>query len=84
MYDTYTLVLGFTDENGDFADIVERMLYFDDDATLWELADRVNEIIAEEKAKNTDMSLELTAADLYCGVDSDPFNFDDLQVITLL
>ena len=83
MYDAYTLVLGFTDDNGDYAEIVERVLYFDEDATLIELAERVNEVVEEETAKVADEPWELTNIDLYFGEAEDDCSYENLKYIAL-
>ena len=83
MYDAYTLVLGFTDDNGDYAEIVERVLYFDEDATLIELAERVNEVVAEETAKVADEPWGLTNIDLYFGEAEDDCSYENLKYIAL-
>jgi len=83
MYDAYTLVLGFTDDDGDYAEIVEKVLYFDEDATLIELAKRVNEVVAEETAKVADEPWELTSIDLYFGEAEDDCSYENLERIAL-
>jgi hypothetical protein len=83
MYDAYTLVLGFTDDDGDYTEIVERVLYFDEDATLIELAERVNEVVAEETAKVADEPWELTNIDLYFGETEDDYSYENLEYIAL-
>lgn len=83
MYDAYTLVLGFTDDDGDYTEIVEKVLYFDEDATLIELAERVNEVVAEETAKVADEPWELTSIDLYCGEAEDGCDYENLERIAL-
>ena len=83
MYDAYTLVLGFTDNDGDYVEIVERVLYFDEDATLIELAERVNEVVAEETAKVADEPWELTNIDLYFGEAEDDCSYENLEYIAL-
>lgn len=83
MYDAYTLVLGFTDDDGDYIEIVEKVLYFDEDATLIELAERVNEVVAEETAKVADEPWELTNIDLYFGEAEDGCDYENLERIAL-
>lgn len=83
MYDAYTLVLGFTDDDGDYTEIVEKVLYFDEDATLIELAERVNEVVAEETAKVADEPWELTSIDLYFGETEDGCDYENLERIAL-
>ena len=83
MYDAYTLVLGFTDDDGDYTEIVEKVFYFDEDATLIELAKRVNEVVAEETAKVADEPWELTNIDLYFGEAEDDCSYENLEYIAL-